>query len=370
MKTNKYTTVIITFGLAMIATSIYLTVSHYSTSPSLCNFSSFFNCSKAAQSPLSNIVGVPISVFGILSGIMTILFATLNKAWIKQFIYISVLNSIGCLFLGLYSILILKGLCPFCTLYYVLSWLSLYFIFISEERQKFYPPHFLQVSAHYVVVFILTLAISIGMGGKSHSPKVTKAMGDQLYEQFLSYEKLPAPKLISPMTLLKDDKPFAQHKVRILLFSDFECPACRALLPTVELLVEKFKQEVGFLYYPYPLDQACNPLINRPFHEYACKAAYIAYCKKENFYAIHDELYHHQSEFRKGWLSEYIKKNNLESCVNSPKTKEKIVELLGVGNSEYKITSTPTMIINGVKIEGVYPKELLVQLIEQLLKRE
>ena len=373
METNKkYNQLLIVLGSAMIAVSLYLTYRHYMTSPTtgsgtLCNINDFLNCEKAASSALSQLFGVPIAVFGILTGFFTMLGGVLRKNWIKQVYTLSILNSVGCLFLGLYSVGILHSLCPFCTLYYIFSWGALYSLYKKFGKPSFELIAFLQIGAVYAAVIIIFLIASLGTANDKQ-PTSSSDISADLFKQFQSYEKLPAPALISPMQIIKSDKPFKDNKLQILLFSDFQCPACKAIIPTVNSIVKNYKENISFIYYPYPLDQACHPDIHRPFHAYACKAAYIAYCLKDDFYSIHETLYENQEKFSDEWLDAFAKEHKVERCVNDPKTKETIVKFIKYGSKNYKITATPTMIINGVKIEGGYPKELLLKLLNELLK--
>ena len=103
-------------------------------------------------------------------------------------------------------------------------------------------------------------------------------------------------------------------------------------------------------------------------HLFACRAAYVAACAK-NFPAIHDEIFENQEELNDQWLAGLIKKLKIESCVDDPKTKEIIQKTIAEGN-RLKIESTPTMFINGVKIEGSLPTVQLIKLLEDILKRK
>jgi protein-disulfide isomerase len=85
-------------------------------------------------------------------------------------------------------------------------------------------------------------------------------------------------------TLVKVDltgRPFAgpEHaKVTIVEISDFECPFCRKASGTLANVLEGYKGKVKLVFMHFPLDEKCNPAINRPFHENACLAAKAAWC--------------------------------------------------------------------------------------------
>jgi uncharacterized membrane protein/thiol-disulfide isomerase/thioredoxin len=373
MQKDKNITLAILGGL-MITTSAYLTYHFYhlqatNSAPSLCHISSFLNCDTAATSQLSNIAGVPISFFGVITGILTILLALFwnsSKEFIKQIHTIILLNAVGCLVLGIYSLIILHSLCPFCTLYYLFSWAAAFITFKKFKLPVFNPLILAQLLSPYAITFLIILVLSVP--STTTTTASNPDIKSQLYKQFLSYEKLPAPTMLSPLQLIKSNRAFKDNKLQILLFSDFQCPACRSIVPTVDAIVKKYKDNISFLYYPYPLDQNCHPQIHRPFHPFACKAAYIAYCLKDDFYTVHDELYAHQRDFSDEWLDNFAREKGVTTCVNDPRTKEDIVKFINFADKTYGINATPTMIINGVKIERGYPQNLLLELLDEILK--
>ena len=124
-------------SILIIATSLYLTKHYYNvkfptslSSGSLCDINSFFNCDAATNSPLSNILGIPTSIFGLIMGLLFlsgILFQSSNFQGATY--YLSGANFIGCVLLFIYSLVSLGTLCPFCTVYYILSGLVFFIYF-------------------------------------------------------------------------------------------------------------------------------------------------------------------------------------------------------------------------------------------------
>ena len=123
-------TVYALIAILMVGTSIYLTTHYYDTifpttlggAKSLCDISSFFNCDVATYSPLAAIVGVPISFFGIVVGLVLLASALFpSEGNERTASVVAKINLIGCIALFVYSLVVLGSLCPFCTFYYVLS---------------------------------------------------------------------------------------------------------------------------------------------------------------------------------------------------------------------------------------------------------
>jgi thiol-disulfide isomerase/thioredoxin len=79
-------------------------------------------------------------------------------------------------------------------------------------------------------------------------------------------------------------------QVMLLEFSDFQCPFCQRVKPTLRSLLEQYGDKVAFGYRHFPLD----------FHNDADSSAIASECAREQgkFVEMHDQLYtqqHNQS---------------------------------------------------------------------------
>ncbi|MBN1915715.1 vitamin K epoxide reductase family protein [Candidatus Dojkabacteria bacterium] len=126
---------IILFILVIIAlsSSIYAVILHYKTdtSGSYCNINQVFNCSAVDESEYSEILGVPIGVFGIAYSIfnLTILFVKkIRPAFIskRNYHYVLQLNLLtntvgimGSLALTFLLLFIIKAVCINCIIFHV-----------------------------------------------------------------------------------------------------------------------------------------------------------------------------------------------------------------------------------------------------------
>ena len=350
----------------MIGFSIYLT-SHYFAlkfptgleSGSLCNLNSFFNCDKTTLSPASNIGGVPISIFGIIVGLFVMAGMLIKNENYEKTVYsLLILNFVGCVVLFFYSLVILGGLCPFCTLYYIASGLTL---FLFYKKSESYLPHF-----PIFLVFLATTLIAAFVTRMSVNSKlqVSTAVVNDLIKQYYSLPNLGEPAVKSEFKIASAEN----APIQMVIFSDFECPACRALSDLMPQILLRYGGKVNIQYFFYPLDNNCNPSMERPMHQYACKAAYVAVCSPvENFGVLHDEIFHNQEKIA-DYLSDVIKSKKLETCVADPKTKEKVQSLIAAA-APFNIRSTPSFLLNGVKIEGVLPSDQLFAIMDEILKR-
>ena len=72
-------------------------------------------------------------------------------------------------------------------------------------------------------------------------------------------------------------------KIKIVEFTDFECPFCERAFPTVNAIMEKYQGKISLEYKSFPLS----------FHASAQKAAEAALCAGEQgkFWEMHDNLF-------------------------------------------------------------------------------
>ncbi len=361
------TLILIVLSALMIGFSVYLTQHYFDLrfptgleGKSICNLNQFFNCDKTTLSAVSNIAGIPISVFGIIIGILTMLGLIIKNEDYERTIYFTlVVNFAGCLLLFSYSLFVLKGLCPFCTLYYIASGLALLLFYNKSKTSK---PALSYLGFFAVVVLAISGLTKMNVDSKV---KAQSEVAVDLIKQYYSLPDLGSPKISSEYKIASA----ANAPIRMVIFSDFECPACKALSEIVPQIASRYEGKIDIQYFYYPLDNSCNPSMERPLHQYACKAAYAASCMPpQDFAKVHDEIFRNQNKFEAGYVDQFIKSNKLETCVADPKTKEKVVSLIKAADP-FNIRSTPSYLINGVKIEGVLPVDQMFAIMDEILKR-
>lgn len=154
-------------------------------------------------------------------------------------------------------------------------------------------------------------------------------------------------------------------KVTIVEFGDFECSACRDLMPALETVLKTYPKDIRLVWKDLPNDSA---------HEEAIPAAVAAHCadRQGAFWQFHDILFQ-----RQGYLSEdqYTKIANelkldterFNSCIQDEDTfpivqKDK-EEGLALG-----LVATPTIFVNKEKLIGAVDVQELLQIIEQQLE--
>jgi len=170
-------------------------------------------------------------------------------------------------------------------------------------------------------------------------------------------------------------------KITIYVFTDFLCSACYSFYQTEKYIVSRFGNQVRFLSYHYPLDTNCNDDIDSTVYDNSCLASKSIQATADmnilekfmiRFFKQHKEISHNFDIekalmiFDETGLGEK-EKNSFRELLNSAATEKKIAEDLKTAK-KLKIDGTPTIFINGRRISGVPPKEMLEALIEKELK--
>jgi protein-disulfide isomerase len=140
--------------------------------------------------------------------------------------------------------------------------------------------------------------------------------------------------------------------VTIVEFSDFECPFCTRVQPTLKEVLAKYEGRVRLSYRDFPL---------REMHPKALSAAEAARCAADQgkFWEYHDALFADRSKLDSANLVDHARVLNLdiksfESCLSSGKYKAKVEQDAQEGGKA-GVSGTPAFFINGVFLSGAQP---------------
>jgi protein-disulfide isomerase len=158
----------------------------------------------------------------------------------------------------------------------------------------------------------------------------------------------------------------ATAPVTIVEFSDFECPFCSRLSPTLKAVEKNYPLQVRIVYRQFPL---------RRIHPLAEKAAEASLCAGEQgrFWEMHDSLFGDQEHLTVDALKARAVTLNLDTarfnaCLDSGKEVAAIDKDIAEG-MKAGVTGTPTMFINGRMMVGARPYSDIQAVIEDELQR-
>jgi len=159
----------------------------------------------------------------------------------------------------------------------------------------------------------------------------------------------------------------ADAPVTVVEFSDFQCPFCLRVMPTLKQLRTKYGDKMRLVWKDFPLTQ---------IHPQAFVAAQAGNCAREQgkFWEYHDKLFGNQSALQPDALKKYAADAGLDTakfnqCLDSSKYEARVQDALAVG-SRLGIGSTPTVYVNGRMINGAQPLEVFEAVIDEELARK
>jgi protein-disulfide isomerase/uncharacterized membrane protein len=382
-------------GAGMIAASV-LTIQHFFNANfpetifagSFCDISSFFNCDNSAYSSLAHFRGVPLGYWGLVLGALVIL-GTLfpSAAFERTNRSLSLLNALGVIALFVYSVFFLKNLCLFCGGYYLFSLFS-FFLFwkfgLTDERRDVLGiiRAFLAPSIKYLAIFAVITATGAYGFHLFYETKQEAQLGGvatRVVKEYYSLTEVNNPSIISPFWTAKATERFEDAPIRVIAYADFLCPDCWYLNEQLNKLKKEYKGKINIAFQFFPLDAACNTVVEKNLHPGSCDLSFIAAHDPAKFNQVHDEIFANFAKARSPeWRLQLAKKYGVEAALTDQKTKDLVQQIINTGaeyekTSEkfsYGIRSTPTMIINNRMVIGTLPYAHLKAIFESLLSEE
>jgi protein-disulfide isomerase len=216
-----------------------------------------------------------------------------------------------------------------------------------------------------IVIFALAAGVVVGgyylgkgnwgartvAAGKYVCEKVGASANDDIERKCVPFEGTP--------------KGSAKALVTIVEFSDFQCPYCSRVVPTIERLVKEYPDKVRIFFKQNPL----------PFHDKAQLAAEAALAAgaQGKFWKMHDELFANQSALDRPALEKYAAKIGLnmgkfKAALDNHTFKAAVDKDLADAR-ELGVQGTPNFFINGRPMRGAVPYEQFKTAVDEEIVR-
>jgi len=159
----------------------------------------------------------------------------------------------------------------------------------------------------------------------------------------------------------------ASAPVTIVEFSDFQCPFCSRVTPTLQEVVSKYGNKIRLVFRQFPL----------PMHPNAAKAAEASLCANEQgkFWEMHDAMFKDQAGLAVDGLKSKaagisgINAASFNSCLDSGKETPAVQSDVKAG-TKAGVNGTPAMFVNGRFLSGAVSTDDLSKVIDEELKRK
>lgn len=153
--------------------------------------------------------------------------------------------------------------------------------------------------------------------------------------------------------------------VTIVEFSDFQCPFCKRVDPTLNRIKEEYGDDVRIVFKHMPLSI-------HPQAKGAHAAAEAAHLQGK-FWEMHDEIFKNQRQMSADTFLSYAKLIDLDIARFQKDVKSsavlKKVEADTAEAAKLGVTGTPAFFVNGRFLSGAQPFESFKRLIDEELKK-
>lgn len=158
----------------------------------------------------------------------------------------------------------------------------------------------------------------------------------------------------------------AEAPITIVEFSEFQCPFCLKVQPTLKRIEKEYGDKVNLVFKHLPL----------PFHQNARSAAQasIAAQKQGKFWEMHDLLFENQRNLKKEEYFKFAQQLGLDmeefkADYESPETAKMIDQDKALAE-KLGVRGTPGYFINGVQLRGAQPYPKFKEIIDRWLEKQ
>jgi protein-disulfide isomerase/uncharacterized membrane protein len=363
----------------------------FASGPSFCHINEYFNCEAVNASEWSVVFGIPVASYGLFFYTLILLGSFVASApgrvislasWSSIVLMLSGFASLLSVALFAVSELFIGSLCLMCIGLYLVNFLTFGCLWRSGWAGRVGEGIGTGVAEVWRLIGT-TLGITRALPPTGAwalratacvailAAVVSAALPDFLYQVYAAQEMAPKDPLkewrdakVAQIDLNLQGGAFGDYylgdpkaPIQIVEFADYECPACKTMSYLMKRLLESYKGSYVFVFKNYPLDQACNPEMDRPLHKFACAAAFFSRCAGEQgkFWEANTILFLRDAD--QGELSEEslisdgskelgVNGDAMRECMSSGRYREVISRDIKAGATA-GLFGTPSVWVNG-----------------------
>jgi protein-disulfide isomerase len=170
------------------------------------------------------------------------------------------------------------------------------------------------------------------------------------------------------MNLSPDDptQGSADAPVTLVEYSDFQCPFCAQVVPTLKRVQQTYGDKVRIVWKNFPLTA---------IHPQAFGAAQAGRCAQEQgmFWELHDVLFANQQALQPESLKTHALAAGLDpaafdACLDSGQHADAVQAQMDIAMA-LGVVSTPAVFVNGRLVSGAQPFDAFAKIIDEELER-
>jgi uncharacterized membrane protein/protein-disulfide isomerase len=367
-------------GLAGVADSIYLSISHYKVHvdmsyKSFCALSQAINCDTVSQSPYSVFLGLPVAVWGIIGYTFFLLFMPLalsrdaqkDRLWPTLF-FLSLCFCIYSVILAFLSTHKIHSYCIMCIVSYAINLMLLFYVWIVRRRfsqsgiMQGLKQDFIFLWEKNKKVLLIFIPFIIGV-----------LLTHSLFPNYWEFEP-PSLRADIPKGITEDGHPWIgaeNPKLTVIEFTDYQCFQCKKMHFYLRSLIAGHPDKIRLVHRHFPMDHKFNPtIVPEPFHEGAGEMALLAIYAgvKGKFWEMNDLLFELGTQGKDISINFLAQKTGLNPeglsmARYNRRAKRWLTADIWKG-MKLRVLGTPGYLINGEVYQGYIPPEIIKKAIE------
>lgn len=357
---------------------------------SFCSINEWINCDIAAASSYGEFHSIPVAGLGFLFYLVILFYLIRSlmvqpneKGGISFSIILSTIGVVISLLMAYLSFAKLSVLCLFCVGMYLVNiilfvgipaimrlklrqlpnFFSKYAAACLGKTKLSFEVNFLKHAIGVIVFFAIGSGILLFLSNEAASKSNVDI--DKYMEFHYQQPVIPLETTGRPVWGNEN------AKIKIVEFSDFQCPFCKRAAVNLKPSLAEFKDDIALYFFNYPLDLSCNRYMTRQMHPKACEAAKSALCahQQNKFWPYHDLVFENQKKLSSGLLVDFSKQlgldtDKMQQCVLADETQELIEKDLEAAKTA-QVRGTPTIYINGRRMGPWHNRNALRAIIKK-----
>jgi protein-disulfide isomerase len=352
----------------------YLTRQHYDLEmglgeKSMCDLSATFNCTAVTASRYSELLGVPLAMFGAVANLAFLILLAwwpLAESEQKRTVRRNLVLVAGVLIaasivMGSISFFAMSQFCIFCISTYVLSFVLFFSLLkgLSTGDAEPIGRDLIALGLKGVAPLLVIAAVGF-LGSFIANDQIRSSYGlDRLdtmaRDAVQEWQSNPARKFELAGALTKGASA-DRARLTISEFADFRCIHCKHAKPTLEAFVASHP-DVRLQFQTWPLDGECNSRISQT-NGASCELARASWCAEKtngSGWKVHEYIYDHDLLANKDAVDALLPKlaevtsiaaGEFKACVDSEEARAMVRKQSDIGN-QLNIEGTPTIYANG-----------------------
>jgi protein-disulfide isomerase/uncharacterized membrane protein len=326
---------------------------------SFCKISARWDCVTVARSEYAELFGIPIAIYGaeffglalavtLLSGLGRIRL----RAWDSLVFAMLLLGLPVSLTMAWIAFFHIRSACLLCSVVYGVNVLALLVLAIAHRGRL---GELLREGVRELgkrmksnaTQLTLLLLVALGVSQLFWVPRLMPKAAEGPSLDADPWQAIPTAGLTAGA---------AQAKVRVEIFTDFQCPFCAQLHHRTHDVLKAHPDKIQIVHRDFPLDQSCNHAVKQPFHEHACAAALLARCAAEQgkFWHFASYLFGNQHSLSAAEIDGYARAvgldlERLHGCARRPEARQALLQDIEEGIRR-GVTGTPTCFLDGKQI--------------------